>query len=370
MERNQKLVSACLIVKNESDNLKKTLPALVRLADEIIVVDTGSSDNTVEIARQYGARIEHFTWIDDYAAARNYSIQFATGDWIFFPDADELVDETAISTLREYLAQTPSDAVQLKMFQCPMGMLEKKAFSERVKIFRNHCGFRFIRPINERVVDAQGSYVTGSTFECGGLFHWGTYLPEERMEEKRARYIRLYGKFLESHPQDADVHYLLAVHQSGSNQPEESIHHYLEAAKYAGHIGLRQIAQSRAAWLLFELRRIPEAVQIIREIREEGATPVSIQNLMACISLAGNKPEIALQLLRDITHMTIPNRAAGTFVDADQYRAFPYFLLGNAYKMLGDVTAARQAYQTSLTFRESEPARKAIEELDEVCHVH
>ena len=82
-------ISLCMIVKNESANLARCLASAKPYVDEIIVVDTGSQDNSIEIARQFGARISHFDWCDDFAIARNVSLDLALGTWILVLDADE-----------------------------------------------------------------------------------------------------------------------------------------------------------------------------------------------------------------------------------------------------------------------------------------
>ena len=82
-------ISLCMIVKNEGHNLHRCLQSVQGFVNQIIVVDTGSEDNTVEIARSYGAEVHFFEWCDDFAAARNHSLSFATGDWILVLDADE-----------------------------------------------------------------------------------------------------------------------------------------------------------------------------------------------------------------------------------------------------------------------------------------
>ena len=84
-------LSACVIVKNEEKNLPRWLHCMQELADEIIIVDTGSTDRTVEIAQQAGAQVYTFVWRDDFAAAKNYAIEQATGDWILFLDADDFL---------------------------------------------------------------------------------------------------------------------------------------------------------------------------------------------------------------------------------------------------------------------------------------
>ena len=82
-------ISACVIVKNEAKNMPQWLACVQRLAEEIIVVDTGSTDETVELAQKAGVKLCHFEWINDFSAAKNYALDQATGEWIVFLDADE-----------------------------------------------------------------------------------------------------------------------------------------------------------------------------------------------------------------------------------------------------------------------------------------
>ena len=96
--------SACLIVRNEERSLERTLASLADLVQEVIVVDTGSEDGTKEVAARQGARVADFQWVDDFAAARNESLRLATGEWIFWLDADEWLDEENRPKLRELLA--------------------------------------------------------------------------------------------------------------------------------------------------------------------------------------------------------------------------------------------------------------------------
>jgi tetratricopeptide (TPR) repeat protein len=85
-------ISLTMIVKNEEANLPHALGSVRGLFDEIVVVDTGSRDRTVQIAREFGARVVHFTWVDDFAAARNIALAHATGDYAFWLDADDLIE--------------------------------------------------------------------------------------------------------------------------------------------------------------------------------------------------------------------------------------------------------------------------------------
>lgn len=96
-------ISACVIVKNEAENLPKWLEHSKQIADELIVVDTGSTDNTVELAKAGGAEVYHFTWCDDFAAAKNFALEQATGEWIFFNDPDEYFLPDTLAKIKEYI---------------------------------------------------------------------------------------------------------------------------------------------------------------------------------------------------------------------------------------------------------------------------
>ena len=97
-------ISACLIVKNESEQLGKALSDLSEVCDEIVVVDTGSTDNTVSIAKVHGARVFSYNWIDHFGKARNYSFDQAKNDWIFYIDADERLSKS----LKAHLKSLPN----------------------------------------------------------------------------------------------------------------------------------------------------------------------------------------------------------------------------------------------------------------------
>ncbi len=82
-------VSLCMIVKNEEDNLPRCLESIKDIVDEIIIVDTGSTDKTVEIAKSYGAKVYYLKWNNNFSEARNESLKYATKDWILILDGDD-----------------------------------------------------------------------------------------------------------------------------------------------------------------------------------------------------------------------------------------------------------------------------------------
>lgn len=100
----KKLLSLSMIVKDEEKRLPSCLQSVEDIVDEIVIVDTGSTDQTVEIATSFGANVVTFPWIDDFAAARNVGLEHCTGEWILYLDADETLADNSKETLRSLLA--------------------------------------------------------------------------------------------------------------------------------------------------------------------------------------------------------------------------------------------------------------------------
>ena len=98
-------ISQCMIVKNEEKNIERALSWGKTVMWEQIVVDTGSTDRTVEIARGLGARVVTFPWIDDFSAAKNYAIEQCGGDWIALLDADEYMMPEGAEKLPEFIKE-------------------------------------------------------------------------------------------------------------------------------------------------------------------------------------------------------------------------------------------------------------------------
>ena len=98
-------ISACVITKNEEKNIEQCLASYKDFVDEIILVDTGSTDNTVNLAKALGAKTYFFEWCDDFSAAKNYALEQATGDWIIFLDADEYFQDGSAKRLNKVLKQ-------------------------------------------------------------------------------------------------------------------------------------------------------------------------------------------------------------------------------------------------------------------------
>src|SRR4051812_25279530 len=143
--------SLCMIVKDEEEMLPRMLEAIKPAVDEIIVVDTGSTDRTVEIAESFGAKVLHHEWTGDFAAARNVSIDAATGDWIIWLDADEVLVADDAEKLRELTGQVWREAFYLVEKNFTGDVEDGTAVTHNaLRVFRNRPEYRFKGRLHEQ----------------------------------------------------------------------------------------------------------------------------------------------------------------------------------------------------------------------------
>ena len=139
----QATLSLCMIVKNEDRFLQGCLESIKDVVDQIIVVDTGSTDKTLNIAQEYNAQIHYFDWCDDFSAARNVSIKYATGDWILWMDADERLAPESIERLARILVPEEVPVVYKVGIHSIWQDSSTVQLSHAFRIFNNHKGIFF-----------------------------------------------------------------------------------------------------------------------------------------------------------------------------------------------------------------------------------
>ncbi|MCR4289757.1 MAG: glycosyltransferase, partial [Candidatus Scalindua sp.] len=177
-DKNNPTISLCMIVKNEEFFLPKCLNSVKDFVDEIVIVDTGSTDETVKIAERYNAKIYHHPWENSFSKARNYSLKYATSDWIFILDADEELDAKDAYGLKTVIHECDADLLYLQVLDKTMdGEVVSVSNSERV--FRNHLGIKY-----EGTVHNYLKYNGNTKVANIKLFHYGYNLDEEKMERK------------------------------------------------------------------------------------------------------------------------------------------------------------------------------------------
>jgi tetratricopeptide (TPR) repeat protein len=185
-------VSVCLIARNEEAALPRCLSSVANLAHEFIVVDTGSTDRTREVAHRLGARVFDFPWCDDFAAARNRCLRHATGAWIFWLDADEYLTHDNRQRLGTLFASLPDDNCAYLMQQHSLAAPgQPHALVHQVRLFRRRPDVRWEFRVHEQVLPAilrAGGQVRATDIV---IEHSG-YLDAAATRRKAERNLRLF----------------------------------------------------------------------------------------------------------------------------------------------------------------------------------
>lgn len=206
-----------MIVKNEEACLDRCLKSVCNYVDEIIIVDTGSTDNTIDIAESYGARIYHHPWENDFSKHRNQSLSYATGDWIFQLDADEELFQEDGSILRDVVRDGKAD-----FFHCRFYDMKKDGSVHGVfyliRLFRNHMGMGYVRKVHNQL-RTQGR----EAYSKIRIRHYGYDLSADQMEAKHVRTTTLLKETLASDPEDVYSVYQLSASYSMHREVDKAI---------------------------------------------------------------------------------------------------------------------------------------------------
>lgn len=219
-------LSVCYMVKNEAANLPISLESIKSAADEIIVVDTGSTDNTKEIAAKHGAVIYEFPWQDDFSAPRNYAIEQAQGDWILFLDADEYFPEPLNrEMLLDYLdSLADQDVVLLQVRNIgKREQLTRWNTDWCLRLFRNDPALRYQGRIHENIARRDGELKVAYGPENLYLLHTG--YADELSVEKSRRNLHLLERAIAEDGWSPGYDYYLMDCYYGLKEYEKALQH-------------------------------------------------------------------------------------------------------------------------------------------------
>lgn len=213
-------ISLCMIVRNEEQHLEKCLTSVKAVVDEICVVDTGSTDGTVEIAEAHGARVISRPWDDDFSAARNASLDMASGDWVLHLDADEELSEKAIEMIPALVKRGRAAGYILPVDSyVPSGL--SRAYC--LRLFQRIGGVKYRGRIHEDIGPAIRSLGETLTIAEAPIYHYGYREDPLLATGKRSRNRHLLLKSLEDEPGHPWYIYYLAAEEFLAGEPEAAL---------------------------------------------------------------------------------------------------------------------------------------------------
>lgn len=228
--KNNKIrLSQCMIVKNEEDNIRRALTWGKDIMYEQIVVDTGSTDRTAEIAEEMGAKIFHFTWINDFSAAKNFAIEQATGSWIAFLDADEYFppeDTKKIMPLIARLEKVSPVTQRPVVIRTSLANLKDNGEVDSImshdRLFRNMPRLRYVNKIHEYLNE---SGMGGRVFDAKDMLtilHTGYTDAAFTGKNKMERNVSILEQVVAEDPENYGAWFYLGNSYFGKGQFEQA----------------------------------------------------------------------------------------------------------------------------------------------------
>lgn len=220
------MLSFCMIAKNEAAQLADCLTSVSALADELIVLDTGSEDDTVAIAQRFGARVERFAWTHSFAEARNAALHYVSGDWVLVLDADERLVPQILPQIRQAM-QNPQTLV-INLVRQEIGAAQSP-YSLVSRLFRRHPAIYWSRPYHAMVDDSvaillqQEPHWQLVNLPDTAILHYG-YRADAIAERGKLTQAKLaMEQFLTANPTDAYVCSKLGALYIQTNQLEQGV---------------------------------------------------------------------------------------------------------------------------------------------------
>ncbi|MFA4924889.1 MAG: glycosyltransferase family 2 protein, partial [Ignavibacteriaceae bacterium] len=187
------MITLSMIVKNEEKHLANCLESVKDVVDEIALVDTGSTDNTIEIAKKYSAKIFYFEWINDFAAARNFALEHSSCDWILYLDADECLSKKSVHEIKRLTRSKKREA-----YKCIINNIDEINFRPSVmtyvRLFPNDKRIRFEGKVHEQIETAlrkNNFAIKNSRIE---IDHYGYNLSKDDLKKKAKRNLEILLK--------------------------------------------------------------------------------------------------------------------------------------------------------------------------------
>lgn len=343
MGDNMQTVSLCMIAKNEEKTLPRCLESVKGVFDEIIIVDTGSTDGTVKEAEKYTDKIFLFEWCDDFSAARNYSFSKASSDYVMWLDADDVILSNDLVKLQKLKSSlSGSEDVIMLPYNTSFDKNLKPLFSfYRERILKRSRGFLWQGRVHEaveysgNVIYSDAAVTHKSIKTCYSERNLNIYLKQEKLGEPFSPRDKFYfGRELYYHS-----HYSLAAAKISEFLDEGRgwVENNIEACKILSYCLRKTKGDKEALGALFRsfVYAAPRAeicCEIGKIFLEQGSYAVSAYWYLLALS-------------------SKPDTQSGAFVDYSSYSFVPAIQLTVCYDRLGDIDKAKYYNELAGSFR-------------------
>lgn len=333
-------ISICIITKNEEKNIGKCLAPLMPYGFEIIVVDTGSTDRTREIAAAYTGHIYDFKWIDDFSAARNFSLQKASHNYVLVLDSDEFLSDIDLDGLYKGIKENPhSVGMLLRNNQYTSNGIVTN-YPDRVeRLFHKEC-YHYEQPIHEQVVNNKSGYAY-DRFDIPLVVEHSGYLgTEEELRQKMERNNTLLFKELKTQPDNPYIYFQIAQSYNMVYDYENSYQYYSKAFALNTNPNEPWARMMMPAFInsMRHTGRLQEACALLEPVYHTFADNADFFCAMGRLYLDAGKPlQAMMEFVKAVNCPVAYEEGANTFI--------PYSNMGCINEMLGNLPAAIDFYK-------------------------
>ncbi|MFT9495194.1 tetratricopeptide repeat-containing glycosyltransferase family 2 protein, partial [Anaerosolibacter sp.] len=340
------LLSLCVITKNEEKNLSRCIQSVKDIVDEIIIVDTGSTDDTVKIAESYGAKVLYYPWDDSFSEAKNFAFRQAAGEWILTMDADEEVnalDKEKICSLLK------NDDIDIYLFQT-LSYVGKypgvdTASNLNIRLIRNHKGYQYIGAIHEQICNFNQDVIDKSKVKIEKIivYHYGYLDSAAKEKNKPGRNMRILEKILEGNPHNNFHLFNMGNEYLRLNKYKMALKYYKRAYRdFAPELAHSPKLLFKLITTLDVLNRYDEEMEILKAGLAYYPKFVDLEYMRACLFHKLKKYTLAIKGFKKCVSMETPPLHLQNINEVEGYRS--YFALGEIHSELGDYEEAYRYY--------------------------
>lgn len=332
-------ISVCMIAKNEEKHIEKCLTAIKPYGFEIIVVDTGSTDRTKEIAAKYADKVLDFTWCNDFSAARNFSLEKASNDYVLILDCDEVVTRLDLDQLQELMEAHPNDVGLIARDNHYTSNQMDTVYQDLVERLFNKKLYHYESPIHEQVTHKQKSMKYDSYSLPLLADHVGYMGSYEELKKKVERNNALLFQELEKDDQNPYLYFQIGQSYNLIYDYENSYQYYQKALAFDVNpeeewVQMMIIAYANA---LLHTGRETEALQL-EAVYDAFATTADFFCMMGQVYLANQQYIKAMMEFVKAIHCPIAREnGTNSFI--------PTYNMGLINEMMGDIPAALTHYR-------------------------
>ncbi|MBS5937494.1 TPR domain-containing glycosyltransferase [Clostridium sp.] len=351
---NKTTLSLCMIVKNEEKYIAKSIDSVKDIVNEIVIVDTGSTDSTLDILKNYNVKLYNYKWENDFASARNFAINKIKSDWILFLDADEILDEASKDNLINYVNTTKLDGCHFIVYNYRSENQNDFTIHYAFRLFRNNKGYYYKGKIHEQIFNDKYRNITSRfSNEEIILHHYGYSVEVLEKKDKRSRNIPILLEALKENPKDSFNLFNLGNEYLAQNDVNTALHHYelsysnLDLTKhYSVHLLYRM------AVCYQYIKKYDYAIRFVEEGLQRFSPNVDFEYLKGCLFLDTKRYTLAIDSFNNC--LTLGDSGSTVKFVSNCGSINPLMSLGNLYYALSDYNKALDCYNKILNISSSD----------------